>query len=233
MIEYTGCMPYHGDMPKRTAAMLSAALAAPHPLTLPQLQAALANASPSTTFRYLRQIPYLRSYNHNGRFYTRADPQRFDRFGLLSLGTARFSCERSLAATVARLVDEAETGWTAKELDSLLHVSARPFLLSAVRSGHIQREPMHGVFLYLATDAVVADRQRAARRHRMPRTTDLDPSLVIEVLLALIRHPRATPVQLARYLRGHAPPIELPDIIAVFTRFDLEQVAKKGGPADC
>ena len=30
----------------------------------------LADASPSTTFRYLRQDPYLRSYNHNGRFHT-------------------------------------------------------------------------------------------------------------------------------------------------------------------
>ena len=213
MIEYTGVMAYHGDMPKRTAAMLSAALAAHRPLPLPQLQAALGDASSATTFRYLRQIAYLRSYNHNGRFYTLADPPRFDRFGLLALGTARFSRDGSLAATVARLVTEAEAGWTAKELDSLLHVSVRSFLLAA--------------------DAAVADRQRATRRHRMPRTTDLDPSLVIEVLVALIRHPQATPVQLARSLRGHAPPIDLPAISAVFIRFDLEAVAQKGGPANC
>ena len=213
--------------------MLADALAGPHPLTLQQLQAALADASAATTFRYLRHVPYLRSYNRNGRFYTLAEPPRFDRFGLLALGTARFSRDRSLAATVARLVNEAAAGWTAKELDSLLHVPTRSFLLAAARSGRIQREPMYGVFVYLAAETAVADRQRAARRQRLPRTTDLDPSLVIEVLLAFIRHPRAAPVQLARYLRGHAPPIELPAIIDVFTRFDLERVAQKGGPAPC
>ena len=30
----------------------------------------LADASRATSFRYLRQVPHLRSYNHNGRFHT-------------------------------------------------------------------------------------------------------------------------------------------------------------------
>ena len=218
--------------------MLAAALAAPDPLTLAQLQAALSDASPATTFRYLRQVPHLRSYNHNGRFYTHADPQRFDRYGLLSLGTVRFSRDRSLTATVPRLVHEAVAGRTHKELRTLLHVSVHPFLLAAVRREQIQRERTEGVFVYLSADATVADRQRAARRNRIRQgrtglTTALDPSVVIEVLLALIRHPAASPAQLARHLRGHSPPIRLSQITAVFTRFDLAQVAQKGGPADC
>ena len=51
--------------------------------------------------------------------------------------------------------------------------------------------------------------------------------------MALIRRPQSTSAQLARALRGHAPPIDLPAISAVFTRFDLERVAQKGGPANC
>ena len=39
-------------------------------VTFPDLQAALGRASRATTFRYLRQVKYLRSYNHNGRYYT-------------------------------------------------------------------------------------------------------------------------------------------------------------------
>lgn len=225
-------------MPARSPAMLAAALAAPDPLTLPQLQAALADASPATTFRYLRQVPHLRSYNCNGRFYTHADPRRFDRYGLLALGSVRFSRDRSLAATVTRLVREATAGWTHKELHSLLHVSSHPFLLAAVRGRHIQRERLHGVFVYLSADTSVADRQRAERRLRVrqgrsARIIAVDLTVVIEVLLALLRHPASSPAQLARRLRGHSPPIRLPQITAVFTRFDLAQVVKKGGPADC
>ncbi|NOY94579.1 MAG: hypothetical protein GXP55_25660, partial [Deltaproteobacteria bacterium] len=50
-----------------------------------EIQAALAGASRSTTFRYLEQVPYRSSYNHNGRFYMLHDPGRYDRWGLYSV----------------------------------------------------------------------------------------------------------------------------------------------------
>ena len=78
--------------------MLLPLLASSSPVTLDQLQHALGQPSRRTTFRYLRQVRHLRSYNHNGRFYTGRDPARFDRFGLLSLGTVHFSRDGSLAA---------------------------------------------------------------------------------------------------------------------------------------
>ncbi len=86
------------------------------PLTFPQLEAALDGASPATSFCYLRGVPDLRSYNHGGRFYTHADPRRFDHFGLFRLDSACFSHDGSLTATVTRLVQEAEAGWTHEEL---------------------------------------------------------------------------------------------------------------------
>ena len=226
-------------MHARSPKMLTDALAGPAPLTFPQLQAALDGASPATTSRYLRSIPYLRSYNHNGRFYTHADPRRFDHFGLFRLDSACFSRDGSLTATVTRLVQEAEAGWTHKELRSLLHVPSHACLLSAVRNKRIRRERSDGVYLYLSADPEVAERQRQARRSRGREAraglaADLDPSLVIEVLLALIRNPNSSTDQLARRLRGHSPPIRLHQITAVLQRFDLEQVAKNGGlqPAD-
>ena len=216
--------------------MLSQALAASEPLTLQQLQAALADASPATTFRYLRQVPHLRSYSHNGRFYALADPERFDSHGLFSLGTVRFSRDRSLSSTLQRLVCESRDGYTQKELRALLHVTVHPLLRSATLRGHMQRETLHGVFVYLSCDPTVADAQRQARRDRQgrpARAADLDPWLVIEVLLALLHHPNSPPSRLARHLRGHSPPIRLPTITAVFQRFDLDQLVQKGGPAAC
>ena len=225
-------------MPARTPQMLADALAGPAPLTFPQLQSALDGASPATTSRYLRAVPYLRSYNHNGRFYTYADPRRFDHFGLFRLDSACFSRDGSLTATVTRLVQEAEAGWTHKELRSLLHVPSHACLLSAVQSKRIRRERSDGVYLYLSNDPQVADRQRQARQSRIREARvglaiDLDSSLVIEVLLALIRNPNSSPAQLARLLRGHSPPIRLDQIMAVLQRFDLQPVAIKGEPAAC
>ena len=213
-------------------ALLSDALAGSRPLTFPQLQLVLHGASRTTTFRYLRQVDYLRSYNCNGRFYTLLDPQRFDRFGLLSIGTARFSRDRTLTRTVPRLIRESEAGWTDKELCSLLHVPVRPFLLSALRGELVQRESLHGVFVYFAADAPVAARQREHRLHRMPRSVDLDPSLVIEVLLAS----SATPAPARSSWRATCKPLpslERSHILAVHDRFDLPEAVQKGGPAHC
>ena len=97
--------------------MLAATLASPAPVTFQQLQAALGHASRTTTFHYLKQVRHLRSYNHNGRYYTHRDPLRFDAHGLVSLGDIHFSRDGTLAATVLRLVRESASGCTHKEFE--------------------------------------------------------------------------------------------------------------------
>ena len=226
-------------MAKRTPDMLAARLASPSPVTLPQLQAALGNASRATTFRFLKQVPHLRSYNHNGRYYTHPDPVRFDRYGLLSLGAVHFSRDGTLAATARRLVRESAAGCTHKELQARLQVRVQPFLLAAVRQRALGRERMAGVWVYLSDDPAVGDTQRRRRQARLDahrvRAAGAAPeaAVIIAVLLALIRHPGASAAQVARRLQGHAPPISLPQVSAVFTRFDLAQTAQKGGSAPC
>ncbi len=129
-----------------------------------QLRHALGRASRAATFRYLRQVRHLRSYNHNGRFYTDRDPTRFDRFGLLSLGDVHFSRDGSLAAS---------------------------------RSSDL--------------------------------TAALEPGVIIEVLLVLVRRPGSLPAEVARHLQDHFPPILLAQVQAVFDRFDLAAIGEKGG----
>ncbi len=225
-------------MPARSPDLLVPLLASSSPVTLEQLQHALGNVSARTTFRYLRQVRYLRSYNHNGRFYTDRDPARFDRFGLLSLGDVHFSRDRSLAATVQRLLEASEDGVTDKELRALLHVPVHPFLLAAVRQGRARRERLGGVYVYLC-DGADGDRQLQARQTRLAASREagpaaaLEPELIIEVLLVLVRHPGSLPAEVARRLQGHSPPIPLARVQAVFDRFELAGAGEKGGSAAC
>ena len=221
-------------MAARSADLLLPLLASNAPVTVDQLQLALGRVSRRTTARYLRQIPYLRSYNHNGRFYTLRDPARFDRFGLFSLGDAHFSRDRSLTQTVQRLLGESADGFTAKELSALLHVAVRPFLLAAVRQQRARRQRLGGVYVYLASGPT-GDRQLRARRQRLAerkaarRAATLEPQLIIDVLLVLVRHPGALPAEVARRLRHHSPPIRRDQVQAVFDRFELLEGGPKGG----
>ena len=205
-------------------------------VTFADLQEALNNASRPTTFRYLRQVPYLRSYNHNGRYYIHRDPTLFDRFGLYSLGEIHFSREGSLGNTVKRLIRESQAGWTHRDLQELLRVRVQVLLLEAVRHKEIRREKVDGFYLYFHADPTIGARQLQQRRQTIAaRQTDdtkaLEPAdaAIIRVLLTLIRHPGSRPADVVRLLRGHSPPIPMKQVVSIFVRYDLESIGKKGG----
>jgi len=209
-------------------------------VTFPDLQAALGRASRATTFRYLRQVKYLRSYNHNGRYYTQRDPARFDRWGLYSVGDIHFSRDRTLGETLRRLVRESEAGWTQRELQELLRVRVQVLLLEAVRQEEIRREPVAGFYLYLHRDPSLGERQLQRRQERVAAAqpsaeavSGVDDEIIIQVLLTLIRHRGSRPAEVMRLLRGHSPPIRLEPVVEIFARYELEEVGKKGGPMNC
>ncbi|MES9858901.1 MAG: hypothetical protein ABW166_20225 [Sedimenticola sp.] len=223
-------------MTERSPELLLRLLDSKGAVTFGDLQEALNNASRPTTFRYLRQIPYLRSYNHNGRYYTRRDPTLFDRFGLYSLREIHFSREGSLGNTIKRLIRESEAGWTHRELQELLHVRVQVLLLEAVRHEEIQREKVDGFYLYLHADSTVGKPQLQRRLQRIAaqqtnegEVIKLEDGVIIQVLLTLIRHPGAQPADVVRLLHGHSPPVPMVLVASVFSRYDLESIGKKGG----
>ena len=229
-------------MPRRSLESLHALLDTHEVVQFDDLRAALDDASRATTFRYLKRLPYHRSYNHNSRYYTRRDPARYDPFGLFSIGDVHFSRDGSLGQTLIRLVCESSAGWTQRELERLLHVRVSVLLLEAVRRDQIARQKLERVYLYVHPEPALRHAQLQHRReqidsHTRDRQRDeeraLSDAVVIEVLLVLIRHPGSSPTQVARRLRGHAPPIPIAEIRLVFDRYELEELGKKGGPSNC
>ncbi len=209
-------------------------------VTFPDLQDALGNASRATTFRYLRRVKYLRSYNHNGRYYTYRDPGLFDRLGLYSQGDIHFSRDGALGDTLRRLVRESQAGWTQRELQELLRVRVQVLLLEAVRHDEIRRERVTGFYLYLHIDPAIGQSQLQRRQGRIAarqagdeQRVCLDDEVIIQVLLSLIRHPGSLPADVVRALRGHSPPIMLEQVVHIFDRYDLEDTGKKGGTTNC
>jgi hypothetical protein len=209
-------------------------------VTFAGLQDALGNASRATTFRYLKRVKYLRSYNRNGRYYTHRDPTLFDRFGLYSRGDIHFSRDASLGDTLRRLVRESRAGWTQRELQALLRVRVQVLLLAAVRHDEIRREKVAGFYLYLHSDPAIGQGQLQRRQERIAARepgdeaqVGVDDEVIIQVLLALIRHPGSRPADVVRTLRGHSPPIVLEQVVHIFARYELADAGKKGGATNC
>lgn len=217
-------------MARRSAQTLLALLESRSAVQLGDLRAALGGASRATTFRYLEQLPYRSSYDHNGRFYTLHEPSKYDRWGLRSVGGAHFSVDGTLKATVVRLVRESEAGWTQRELQDLLRVRVQLFLLAALRQGAVGREALGRLFVYLHPEAAVGEAQLARRRERATApapATLVDAEVTIRVLLVLLGHPGSGPGDVVRRLQGRAPPVSRAQVDHVFAQYGL---GEKGGP---
>ena len=218
-------------MPRRKALeALTGLLSSQRVVEIAALQEALGGVVPMTVFRWLRRVSYRRSYNHNGRYYTLYDPARYDRWGLWSYGDIHFSVDGSLKATVKRLTEESEAGYTQRELQELLRVRVQTFLHDWVRTGGLARDRTGGVYLYLHPDREVRASQLERRRERLAAAqeekTEVGDQVVIEVLLVLIHHPGSRPADVTRRLRGRSPPIPVDQVRAVFTRYAL---GERGG----
>lgn len=134
--------------------------------TMPQLKDVLGTRSDATVFRKLKELSYLTSYSHSGRYYTLARIPRFDGLGLWSHRTARFSRYGTLRSTVETFVREAEAGWRANELEAVLQVSAKETLLGLIRQDRIARDKVAGSFLYCAPESRARRRQVSMRETR-------------------------------------------------------------------
>jgi len=217
-------------MPTRSVERLQELFQSTTVVELTEIQAALDNASRATAFRYLKQVPYRRSYNHNGRYYTRHDPTQYDRFGLLSHQGILFSREGSLSATVARAVQQAEAGLTQRELRERLHVRVQVVLAELMRRGVINRERVERWFVYTDTDPEILRHQLQNRRASMlTAAAEISDTVIIAILLTLLRHPGSDAADVVRHLYGHSPPIPMEQVRSVFDRYDLDSLEEKGG----
>lgn len=208
---------------------------------LPRIEKALGGVSTMTAFRYLRQVSYRRSYNHNGRYYCLHEPSRYDRLGLWTWRNVHFSRDGSLRKTVCRMVREQRAGATQRELQEQLKVRVHNTLLDLLRNGEVARERLVQVYVYLHMDRQIREVQ-IEHRQALLETQDIamaegkveaGDAVVIRVLLALLRHPGAQVADVVRYLRGHSPPITLAQVAWIFDRYELDQIGKKRGTSNC
>jgi hypothetical protein len=143
---------------------------------LPDLKRALGTDVDLTVFRKLKELDYLTSYSHGGRFYTLREIARFGADGLWSCDSAWFSRYGTLRATAEAFIRSSTAGYFAEELSETLHVGAQDVLRQLVQQNRIARELISGLFLYTSIDPATRRRQRLLRRSSQSVPTVVDAS---------------------------------------------------------
>ncbi len=186
----------------------------------------LCGCSAMTTWRVLRKHGYLSSYNANARYYTLIDIPEFDDQGLWSYRGIRFSKFGSLNSTMVELITRSSQGKTAREMEAELGITnARTTLIKLHKEGKVSRTKVKGVFVYLAVDPELRERQRRLREAAMERIfsrCDL-PTVqkIIAVLVEWIVRPELRPDQIVRRLARKELQITRREIRAIVEYYNL------------
>jgi hypothetical protein len=198
-------------------------------VTISDLCEVIGSFSRMTVFRRLRQLEYVTSYTHAGRYYTLYDIARFDSDGIWFYDNIGFSQNGSLKNTVICLVHGSDAGKFHFDLEGQLRVRVHNVLLDLVKSQQIERIKFEGQYLYLSSDKEQSTKQIEQRdqlsmqARRIP--VFISEPMVIEILAEVIRqskrHPRADQVASALAIRGL--PIAEKDVMAVFDQYDIEK----------
>ena len=143
--------------------------------TLADLKVVLGTTGTMTVFRRLKAVGYLSSYSHRGMFYALEDIPQFDEQGLWNWHAIWFSRYGNLVETAREFVEESDSGFTASELEGVLHVECKRALLKLFRDDRVARRQIGGVYVYLTKEAT---RQRHQRQRRQAHADDVLASQV-------------------------------------------------------
>jgi hypothetical protein len=102
--------------------------------------------------RKLKELNYYTSYSHRGRYYTLEEIVRFDKLGLWSFYSVRFSRHGTLIRTVEALVETSEAGYFTFELKSILKVTVKNALRTIYEENRLHREKAGNRWLYCSKD---------------------------------------------------------------------------------
>ena len=185
--------------------------------------------SPRTVFRMLKQVGYISSYSHAGRYYTLVDIPSFDAFGIWHHNDIGFSSHGNLRSTLIDLINVSDAGRTHQELEAILSLRVHDSLRVLVHERRIARHENDAMYVYVSAKVSVAKTQ-IAKRHELDapvslqtRPLTLDASVVIDVLLAVIQSPRADAAGISAALISRGVEVNTAQVDEIFRRYQLEK----------
>ena len=153
--------------------------------TISELKEALGSNCSMTVFRKLRELEYITSCSHSGKFYSLSLIARFDHMGLWVFNSVLFSYYGTLAETLKALIEKSNKGYTAAELEEILCVKPNGPLIELIGKRKIKREKISGVYVYFSKSNTQKKQQEVVRKESMDHLESI--RFVPDVLLNEIK----------------------------------------------
>ena len=135
--------------------------------TISELKEALGCGCSMTVFRKLRELEYITSCSHSGKYYSLNRIARFDHMGLWIFNSVLFSYYGTLGETLKALIEKSDNGYTAAELEKLLSVKPNGPLIELIGKKQVRREKISGVYVYFSKNETERKQQELVRKESM------------------------------------------------------------------
>lgn len=188
-------------------------------VTLPGLSQLL-NVSVRTIQRITTPLDIIRSYDHNGRYFSLERLAEFNARGIWEYNQVHFSKFGNLKNTLVGIIDQSPQGMDASRIREVLGVDTRSFLSQYKAVSQVKREKLGGRYVYFSADQDKFCGQRSKReqnKEALPHPL-LKGSVAIDVLVAALKHPDFTAEELSEYLHQSGTRVN-PGIIRNFFNF--------------
>lgn len=164
-----------------------------HVANMKQLISLLKTNNRMSAFRRLKDLNYLSSYTHTGKYYTLPTVANFDSVGLWHVNNIGFSRFGTLKDTVINIIENSISGKYHAELEQQLQVDLHNTLLELIESKRISRVKHDHLYLYISENKTKAEEQIARRSEIIEDQQSIDISewIIIQTLVIIIRMSQA------------------------------------------
>ena len=138
-------------------------------VTMTELKSTLNTTVNMTIFRKLKELSYITSYSHSGKYYTLAEIPDFDEQGIWQHNSAMFSIHGNLKKTVQFFIENSKSGYTVKELKEILKIEVKEPLLNLNRQKLIYRKKLQGCYVYFSINIQTKKKQLLHRNKQQPK----------------------------------------------------------------
>jgi hypothetical protein len=153
-----------------------------------ELKKALGTNSSMTIFRKLKELDYISSCSHSGKYYSLMQIAQFDIRGLWLYKSVLFSTYGTLGETLRSLIEESEKGYSCVELEELLKVKPNEALLDLIKKKRIYREKVGGIYVYFSNTSSLRRPQKLLRKDQDDELgiDKMNPDILMNELKAAI-----------------------------------------------
>jgi hypothetical protein len=179
-----------------------------------------------TLRRRIKDKIVIRSYNHNGKFYTVPILAKFNSNGIWINPVANFSLNGNLYQTIVFLIDKSSAGYTPNEISGILKIKPYDALSKLIKQQRLRKQKVLTRIIYFSIEEDIYLKQLSERNDKTESPAKvhlLEKDVTINVLAEIILINSLDIKLLKKSLQRKNKVICLGDIETIISRYELKK----------